>query len=77
VKGIAEAYAGCVSGAIPKADYLKLIQESGFSQVEVASERRIDLPAELVIKSLTREQREEAVKNDLHVMSVTVTAVKS
>jgi hypothetical protein len=77
VKGIAEAYAGCVSGAIPKADYLKLIRESGFGQVEVASERRIQVPAELVARSLTREQREVAVSSDLHVMSVTVTAVKS
>jgi arsenite methyltransferase len=77
VKGIAEAYAGCVSGAIPKQVYLSLIQESGFSQVDVASERRIQLPAQLLSASLTPDQREEAVKNDLHVMSVTVTAVKS
>jgi ubiquinone/menaquinone biosynthesis C-methylase UbiE len=76
LKGIAEAYAGCVSGAIPKEDYLKLIQETGFNRVTVASERRIHVPVELVAKSLTREQQEEAVDNDLHVMSVTVTAVK-
>jgi len=74
VSGIAEAYAGCVSGAIPKQDYLKLIEEAGFSQVQVANERRIQLPAELVAQSLTVEQQEEAMKNDLHVMSVTVTA---
>jgi SAM-dependent methyltransferase len=76
LKGVAEAYAGCVSGAIPKEDYLKLIRDTGFSQVDVASERRIEVPAELVTRSLTPEQREEAVNNDLHVMSVTVTAAK-
>jgi arsenite methyltransferase len=76
LKGIAEAYAGCVAGAIPKGDYLDLIKETGFSQVAVASERRIHLPAELVAKSLTSEQQEEAADNDLHVISVTVTAVK-
>ena len=65
-----------MAGAIPKEDYLKLIQETGFSHVAVANERRIQVPAELVAKSLTREQREEAVDNDLHVMSVTVTAIK-
>lgn len=43
LKGIAETYAGCVSGAIPKADYLKLIQETGFSQVALASKRRIKI----------------------------------
>ena len=76
LKGIAEAYAGCVSGAIPKGDYLDLIKETGFSQVVVASERRIHVPAELVTKSLTSEQQEEAADKDLHVISVTVTAVK-
>jgi len=76
LKGIAEAYAGCVSGAIPKGDYLKLIGETGFSHVTVASEKRIHVPTELIAKSLTREQQEEAIGNDLHVMSVTVTATK-
>ena len=76
VKGIAEAYVGCVSGALPKEDYLGLIQETGFSRVEVASERRIQVPAELIAKSLTLEQQENAEQNDLHVMSVTVKAFK-
>ena len=62
VKGIAEAYAGCVSGAIPREDYVRLINETGFSQVEVASERRIQVPADLIAKSLTREQMESSGK---------------
>jgi arsenite methyltransferase len=77
VKGIAEAYAGCVSGAIPKEDYLQLIRETGFERVKVAVERRIEVPADLIAKSLTRHQREVAEKTDLHVMSVTVTALKT
>ena len=76
VKGVAEAYAGCVSGAIPKNDYLSMIQQAGFADVVVASERQIDIPADLIARSLTLEQREEAVKNDLYVMSVTVTGIK-
>lgn len=76
IKDIAEAYAGCVSGAIPKMEYMQLIQESGFEQVEIASERRINVPAELIAESLTSEQLDEAQSEDLHVMSVTVTAIK-
>ena len=76
IKDIAEAYAGCVSGAIPKLDYLQLIEESGFGHVKVASERRINVPAELIAESLTTEQLDEAQSDDLHVMSVTVTAIK-
>jgi hypothetical protein len=73
-EGLNMAFSG--SGPIPKDDHLKLIQETGFSQVAVASERRVNVPVELIAKSLTREQQEEAADNDLHVMSVTVTAVK-
>lgn len=76
LKGVAEAYAGCVAGAIPREDYLKLIKQTGFGDVAVASERRIHVPAALIANSLTREQHDEAIADDLHIMSVTVTAVK-
>jgi len=76
VKGIAEAYAGCVSGALPRADYLEIIRESGFDRIAVATERRIEVPAELLESSLTDQQRDEADRTDLHVLSITVTAFK-
>ena len=76
LKGIAEAYAGCVTGAIPKKDYLELIKDTGFGKITVASERRIQVPAELIASSLTSEQQKEALGKDLHVSSLTVTAKK-
>ena len=51
-------------------------RETGFADVVVASERQIDIPADLIARSLTPEQREEAVESDLYVMSVTVTGLK-
>ncbi len=76
VRGIAEAYAGCVSGAMTKADYLKVIQQTGFLDLEVATERRIHIPPGLLGQKLTPGQRLAAEKSDLHLMSVTVTARK-
>jgi arsenite methyltransferase len=76
VQGIAEAYAGCVAGAIPRESYLEVIGESGFNRVTVAAERRIEVPADLLARSLTDQQRDEAERTDLHVLSVTVTAFK-
>jgi ubiquinone/menaquinone biosynthesis C-methylase UbiE len=73
---VADAYAGCVAGAIPKDDYLKIINEAGFGQVEVAAQRLIDVPAEILSETLSMEQREEVLKNNLHVISVTVKGVK-
>lgn len=75
VRGIAEAYAGCVAGAIPKDAYLQLVRDAGFKDVRVVSERRIEVPAELLAEHLGPEQRREASERDLHVMSVTVTGV--
>jgi len=75
-KGVAEAYAGCVAGAIPKKDYLQLIQETGFSRIEVAKERRIEIPTGLLAGSLTPGQQEQVANSDLHVLSVTVKAFK-
>ncbi len=77
VKGVAEAYAGCVSGAIPKADYLGLVAQAGFEPVEVVTERRIEVPQDLLARSLSPAQRAEAERDDLHVLSVTVRAEKT
>ncbi|MBT8053105.1 MAG: arsenite methyltransferase [Gammaproteobacteria bacterium] len=76
VEGIVEAYAGCISGAVPREIYLKLIREAGFFDTSIESERRIEVPAELIARSLTAEQQIEARDKNLHVLSVTVTAVK-
>jgi SAM-dependent methyltransferase len=76
IQGIADAYAGCVAGAIPREEYLRIIAESGFGEIDVAAERHIHVPAELIAQSLTAAQRAEAERQDLHVLSVTVKAVK-
>jgi len=74
VKSIAEAYAGCVAGAIPKEEYLQTIHETGFDSVTVVKERRIEVPTELLEKALSRQQQKLVKSTDLHLMSVTVTA---
>lgn len=74
--GIAAAYAGCVSGAIPKRDYVQTIRDAGFRDIEIASERRVELPEALLDEWLTPEQLSEAAASDIYVVSVTVKAVK-
>ena len=73
---IAEAYAGCVSGAIPKQEYLDVIKANGFEKISIVNERRIDVPAELLLQSLTPEQLDEVMDKQLHALSVTVTGIK-
>ncbi len=38
VRGSVEAYAGCISGAMLKEDYLRAMTEAGFSEVELVGE---------------------------------------
>ena len=74
--GIAEAYAGCVAGALPRVEYLQIIRETGFGEISIATEKRIEVPEHLLDELLTAEQKAEVQEKDLHVISVTVTAVK-
>lgn len=73
---IAAAYAGCVSGAIPRSEYLEIIREAGFRDIEIASERRVELPEALLDEWLTAEQLSQAAAADISVISITVKAVK-
>ena len=73
---IADAYAGCVSGTMPKIEYLDLIRKAGFEQVTVVTERRIDVPEDLLAAQLSSAQKDEVQEQDLHLSTVTVTARK-
>jgi len=42
VKNDMERWAGCVSGALDKNDYLRLVQEAGFERIEIRSEVEYD-----------------------------------
>jgi arsenite methyltransferase len=77
VKGIAEAYAGCVSGTLPREDYLQIIRDAGFGEVSIAAEREIEVPQFLLEQALSAEQRRTLQEQGLQLLSVTVVAKKS
>jgi len=70
-------YVGCVAGAIPREDYLAIIAEAGFRDVEVVKARRINIPEQVLARYAEEDQIADAIPRDLHVISVTVTGVKS
>ncbi len=43
----AALYAGCISGAVQKEEYLRIIKESGFTNITIQKERKIDIPDEI------------------------------
>lgn len=74
LKDVAEAYAGCISGTVPRDEYLHMITDAGFRSVRIAGEKRIEIPPELLKASLTAEQLAALREQELHVDSITVIA---
>lgn len=52
----AELYAGCVTGAIPKADYLALAAEAGFENLTVQKTKNIHIPDDILNKYLSEAE---------------------
>lgn len=46
----AEMYAGCVSGALKIEEYLQVIRDAGFTNIQVLDERKTPLPGDLLLK---------------------------
>lgn len=76
LKKSAEMYAGCVSGAIQKDEYLSIIEKAGFANITVQKEKRIVLPDEILNNYLSSEQVEEFKKGRTGIFSITVYADK-
>ncbi len=72
IRDAAELYANCISGALPKVEYLKTIEESGFVNVEVAKERQIDLPDHLLAHFISQADIDEYRKSQSAILSITV-----
>ncbi len=72
----AEMYAGCVSGAIKKYDYLNFIQQSGFSTITIQKEKSIIIPDDILKKYLNATEIENFKKGETGIFSITVFAQK-
>lgn len=76
-KQVAELYAGCVSGAIQKAEYLGIIAEAGFANVLVQKEKDITLPDDVLANYLTEAEIAQYKAGNSRIKSITVYAEKA
>jgi len=76
IKSGAELYAGCVSGAIRKDEYLGIIEDTGFVNIKVQKEKIINIPDEIYSKFISAEELEKFRKSGVNLVSVTVYADK-
>ena len=76
VRKAAAMYAGCVSGAQQKDEYLATIKEAGFTNVKIQKERLTVIPDELMTEYITLDELQEFKKRGTGIYSITVYADK-
>ena len=69
-------YAGCVSGAIQKEEYLQIINDAGFTNIQLQKEKKITIPDEILYVYLNDAELGKVKNGDLGIMSITVYAEK-
>jgi len=76
VRNDVEMYAGCVSGAQQKEDYLETIRQAGFSEITVRKEKAVDIPEDIWMNYVDTEDLKDYKSGNRGIFSVTVTAIK-
>lgn len=72
IRSASELYVGCVAGASLRSDYLRTIEEAGFREIAVLTERPIELPDEVLRSHLGRRERAAFRRRGPALLSVTV-----
>ena len=73
----AEMYAGCVAGAIQKVDYLQMIEDQGFQNIQIQKEKPIVIPDDILSKYLSEAAIKDFNKGATGIFSITVYAEKA
>ena len=71
-----ELYAGCVSGALPREEYLSVIEAQGFQGITVHKEKQIAVPDELIEQYLEEWEISEYRSGLKGIFSITVSGRK-
>ena len=72
----AALYAGCISGAVQKEEYLQIIKDAGFVKSKIQKERKIEIPNEILSKFLSVDQLRAYKNSHIGVLSIMVYAEK-
>ncbi|MCW8804603.1 MAG: arsenite methyltransferase [Ignavibacteriaceae bacterium] len=76
LKKSAEMYAGCVAGAIQQDEYLGIIKETGFENIEIKRTKVIELPDAVLKEYLSEADINNFKKNHVGIFSITVVGYK-
>lgn len=71
-----EMYAGCVSGAVQKEEYMSIIEATGFVNISIQKEKQIVLPDDILSQYLSAEEIAAHKQSNTGIYSITVYADK-
>ncbi|HAR64178.1 MAG: arsenite S-adenosylmethyltransferase [Candidatus Margulisiibacteriota bacterium] len=77
IRQVAQLYAGCISGAINRADYLDIFRKAGLTNVSVIKESRYSLSDELLLNHISQDQLVKFRNSNSSILSITVSAYKA
>ena len=75
-KEVAEMYAGCISGAIQKNEYLGIIEEAGFKDIVVQKDKTIVVPDDILKTYFSDDDIAKHKASNTRIASITVFAEK-
>lgn len=76
LKKDAEMYAGCVSGAIDKEEYMAIVGKQGFSGIKVQKEKEVVLSDETLLQHISPAELEAFKQSGSGIFSITLFAEK-
>jgi hypothetical protein len=71
-----EMYAGCISGAVTRDQYMDIIHLQGFINVTIHQVRKVNIPLQVLGKYISEEEVSEFQKDGKGIFSITVTGYK-
>ena len=76
IRQAAALYVGCIAGALPRENYLRVIEKAGFENVEVAETKPIELPDGVLQRHIDESQIAAFRESGVNLQSITVHARK-
>lgn len=76
IRNAAALYVGCVAGALPRNEYLRLIADAGFEGCEVTETKPIELPDELLLRYTDQAGLADFRRSGIGLQSITARAAR-
>lgn len=76
LKKSAEMYAGCVAGALQQDEYLGIIKQTGFSDIEIKTSKPIQIPDDILRYYLSEAELNAFKEKEIGIFSITVVGYK-